>query len=343
MADIIEKLAQLNVPNELLGNVDVDEVLNRFRRIFRQLDDLKKFRTEHEQRNVFMRWLNSDQLDTAQLNAQQVQAEFSKTLGQLMVISMFQARKLESQQGQLLSQQAEIRQLSESIDRHTAALADEHAKLFEQGEEVKRLVKDSLDIQYTLDTERKLIAIASQVAKSRDDLVAAFDIKLTEMGALAEQTEHAVADQIGRLTERFDRREKEFHTRAQIEAANQAEQYREQEAAWLERLSAIERDVVAKLQASVEREQAIVRELKAEAADRERNRQAAQKEVEKLNQDLGELRTALAAQQVTLQTTRQWAADKVRRLRMSIWTLALCATAGIGTAYVLLGHVSGAR
>lgn len=332
MADIIEKLAQLDVPKELLGNVDVDEVLNRFRRIFRQLDDLKKFRTEHEQRNVVMRWLNSDQLETAQLNAQQIQAEFSKTLGQLMVISMFQARKLESQQGQLLTQQGEIKKLSESIDRHTAALADEHAKLFEQGEEVKRLVKDSFDIQYTLDTERKLIAIALQVTKSKDDLVAAFDQKLTEMGALAERTERAAAERIEWLTERFDQREKAFHARAREAAESQAEHYRALEATGLERLSVIERDVAAKLQASAEWEQSAAQEWNAEAERRERGRQAAQMEIDKLSHDLAELRTASAAQQVALATTKQWAEDKVHRLRVSMWAIALCAAAGIGVA-----------
>ncbi|CAB3808128.1 hypothetical protein LMG28688_06694 [Paraburkholderia caffeinitolerans] len=338
MADIIEKLAQLDVPKELLGNVDVDEVLNRFRRIFRQLDDLKNFRTEHEQRNVIMRWLNSDQLETAQLNAQQIQAEFSKTLGQLMVISMFQARKLESQQGQLLTQQGEIKKLSESIDKHTAELADEHAKLFEQGEEVKRLVKDSFDIQYTLDTERKLIAIASQVTQSKDDLVAAFDQKLTEMGELAEQSERVAAERIEWLTERFDQREKAFHARAREEAEIQAEQFRALEATGLERLSVVEREVAAKLQASAEREQAAAREWKAEAGHREHDRQAAQAaqaEIDKLSHDLVELRAASAAQQVALQMTKQWAEDKVRRLRVSTWAIALCAAAGIGVACVL--------
>lgn len=334
MADIIEKLAQLDVAKELLGNVDVDEVLNRFRRIFRQLDDLKKFRTEHEQRSMVMRWWNNDQLETAQLNAQQIQAEFSKTLGQLMVISMFQARKLESQQGQLLIQQGEIRKLSESIDQHTAALADEHAKLFEQGEEVKRLIKDSLDIQYTLDTERKLIAIASQVTKSKDDLVAAFDQKLTEMGALAEQMERVAGERIERLTEHFDQREREFHARARDEAESRAEQYRELEAAGLERLSTVERDVAAKLQASTEREQSAARELKAHAEHREYDRQAAQMEIDRLSHDLVELHSAFAAQQVALQTTKQWAEDKVRRLRGSMWAIAVFAAAGVGVACV---------
>ncbi len=334
-------MAQLDVPQELLGTVNVDEVLNRFRRIFRQLDDLKKFRTQHEERNAWSRWWNSDQLETAQLDAQQVQAEFSKTLGQLMVISMFQARRLESQQGQLLNQQREIKHLSESIERNAKELADEHSKLYEQGDELKRLVRDSFDIQYTLETERKLLVLASQVAKSKDHLVAAFDERLTEARKLSEQTERIAVASIERLTESFDQRVAELDAHVRAEMENFIHQCRELETRWTGRVDTVQKDVAAQLNAVTERVQTFELDLKAVAMERAIDRQTTQQAVGNLHHELNELREVLAEQSTALQKSKEWAAGKVRRIHLSIiGTIAVFTAVWFGVGYMVLNHVS---
>lgn len=318
MTDIIERMAHLDVPNDLLKTVDVDEVLKRFQRAFRRLDDLKKFRTEHERRNAVMRWWNNDELENAQLDAQEVQAEFSKTLGQLMVISMLQARKLDGQQRQLASQQTDIHKLSDRIGSHASELAAEHARLFEQGEQLNRLVRDALDIQYSMETERKLIAIASQVATSRDALFAAFDEKLAEAHGLAERTRQLAAESFERITSHVEQRT------AALEAQS------------AERVAAVQRQTAAAMSKTEQGVRAMADSLSAATTEQRGELNTAREEIGRLNQMVAEVREALAAQQATLQETRQRAADQARKTFLSIAAVSACAAVAIGIVYVVL-------
>ncbi|MGH8855063.1 MAG: hypothetical protein ACREWI_12385, partial [Telluria sp.] len=175
MTDLIRDLAHIDVPADLLEQINMDEVLGRFRQKFRRLDDLKKFREKHEQRNFLSRWWNNNELDDAQLDAQQLQAEFSKTLGQLMVISMLQSQRLEQQQLAMSRQQAEIKRQADSIEQHTGELAIQHDKLREQGEGLEKLVKEYFALRgLTQDGARKLIDIANEVRATKDNLLESF-------------------------------------------------------------------------------------------------------------------------------------------------------------------------
>lgn len=302
MTDIIERMAHLDVPNDLLKTVDVDEVLKRFQRAFRKLDDLKKFRTEHERRNAVMRWWNNDDLENAQLDAQEVQAEFSKTLGQLMVISMLQARKLDGQQRQLASQQTEIHKLSERIGSHASELAAEHSRLFEQGEELNRLVRDALDIQYSMETERKLIAIASQVATSKDALVAAFDGKLAEAHGLAEQTRQLAAESFERITSRVEQRT------AALEAQS------------AERVAAVERQTVAAMSEMEQVVGAVADRLSTATTEQRGELKAAREEIGRLNQVVAGVLETKTAERIGALEARTAAA--MRGMEQGVQTMA---------------------
>lgn len=92
MSQIINELATIEVSNEVLQQLDVGGIYQSFSKNYRKLDDLKNFRTEYEKKNWLMRWWHNDKLRDAQLDSAEVQAEFSKTIGQLMMISIMQSK-----------------------------------------------------------------------------------------------------------------------------------------------------------------------------------------------------------------------------------------------------------
>lgn len=326
MTDIIEKMAQLDVPEELVGTVNVDEILQRFRRAFSRLDDLKKIRSGHEQRNFVGRWWYNDELETAQLNAQEIQAEFSKTLGQLMIISMLQARKIESQQGLLIEQQVKITGLSTSIDRHTQSLANEHARLFAQGEELKRLVKDALDIYYAQESERKIIEIASRVEKSKDDLIAAFDERLVAVRAEAQEMEQMSEATIVRLNEQFDHRTTSLDRDMQTISDNMATQLDELQARWANSLDRIEKDQSTRLTNALKN---VSVDLSAMNVNREDEQNRAQIQ-------MGEIRADIAAMNIAHENTVRRLQQVVRRSYFAFSAIGLVAVIGFWSVHASL-------
>ncbi|SOE64461.1 hypothetical protein SAMN05446935_2472 [Burkholderia sp. YR290] len=172
MNDLIQDIAQIQVPHDLLDQINMNEVLTKFRNNFKRLDDFKRARNEHEQRNALMRWWHNDKLKDAQLGAQELQAEFSKSLGQLMVISMLQAKRLADQQDQIGSQQREMKRQTERLETHTAQLDQQQGKLHQQAVDLEKLVKDFFELRgLTQDGAKQLIAIAAEVKRTRDELL----------------------------------------------------------------------------------------------------------------------------------------------------------------------------
>jgi hypothetical protein len=92
MTQIINELATIEVSEEMLQQLDIDRIYQSFSENYRKLDNLKNTRSAHEDRSWIGRWWNSDELRDAQLDSAEVQAEFSKAIGQLMVISIMQSR-----------------------------------------------------------------------------------------------------------------------------------------------------------------------------------------------------------------------------------------------------------
>ncbi|MFM0052777.1 coiled-coil domain-containing protein [Caballeronia grimmiae] len=172
MNDLIQDIAQIQVPHDLLSQINVDDVLTKFRNNFKRLDDLKRARNEHEQRGALMRWWHNDKLKDAQLDAQELQAEFSKSLAQLMVISMLQSKRLADQQEQIGTQQRDIKRQTERLEAHTAQLDQQQGKLHQQAVELEKLVNEYFALRgLTQEGARKLITIAAEVKKTRDELL----------------------------------------------------------------------------------------------------------------------------------------------------------------------------
>lgn len=189
MSKVIAQLASTVPSNDLLARIDIAEVYEKFHSTFKRLDDFKRVRDEHEQRNFLGRLFHRGELKNAQLDAQEVQAEFSKTLAQLMVISSLQAQQLTEQQGQLADQQKTLDAKAEELVRQNTRLEQHQAVIKHQAAGLRQYVTDLLKVQGLTDEHGEmLISIAKEVMETRDRLLADFDNRMQQMqGVLEEQ------------------------------------------------------------------------------------------------------------------------------------------------------------
>lgn len=172
MTELIHRMSQVQVPDDLLRQVNMDGLIDDFRKNFKRLDDFKKTRSRHEDRNFLSKWWNSDELENAQLDAVETQAAFSKAIGQLMVLSIVQSQRLQSQQEQLSSQQDVIKDQTQRIERHTLELHEQQELLAKQNADLEKLVNDYFELRgLTQEGAKKLIAIANEVQGTRDAIL----------------------------------------------------------------------------------------------------------------------------------------------------------------------------
>lgn len=172
MTELINRMSQVQVPDDLLRQVNMEGLIDDFRENLKNLDDFKKKRSHHEDRNFLSKWWNSDELEKAQLDAVETQAAFSKAIGQLMVLSIVQSQRLQSQQEQLSSQQGVIKDQTQRIERHTLELHEQQVLLAKQNADLEKLVNDYFELRgLTQEGAKKLIAIANEVQGSRDALL----------------------------------------------------------------------------------------------------------------------------------------------------------------------------
>jgi chromosome segregation ATPase len=189
MSKVIAQLACTVPSDDLLAQIDIAEVYEKFHNTFKRLDDFKRARDEHERRNFFGRLFNRDELKSAQLDAQQLQAEFSKTLAQLMVISSLQAQQLTEQQVQLTDQQKTLDAKAEELAQQNIRLEQHQAEIKHQAADLRQYVTDLLKVQGLTDEHGEiLISIAKEVMETRDSLLADFDNRMHQVqDALDEQ------------------------------------------------------------------------------------------------------------------------------------------------------------
>ncbi|MDE2429717.1 MAG: hypothetical protein KGM99_13410 [Burkholderiales bacterium] len=179
MSELIREISLLDVPEDLLRQVNIEGLIDDFRKNFKRLDDFKKTRNLHEQRNFISKWWNSDQLEKAQLDAVETQAAFSKAIGQLMVLSIVQSQQLQSQQKLLTLQQQSIKLQTERIEEHTSELHDQQLLLVKQNKDLEKLVNHYFELRgLTQEGAKKLIAIANDVQETRDELIRSVDESL---------------------------------------------------------------------------------------------------------------------------------------------------------------------
>lgn len=194
-SQLVKTMATMTVTSDMLEKIDIKSLLSEFSSDYDKLDNLKKFRERHEERNPVSRWWNNDELETAQLNAAELQASFSKKLGQLMVISIAQSQQLNKQQSELAQQQQTIKEQTQKLARNDEQLRGQHQHLEEQNKELEELFRNYLSLRgLTENGAKKLIEVAQQIQGTRNELIGHFDQNISSMNQCVEQISDEVRD-----------------------------------------------------------------------------------------------------------------------------------------------------
>ena len=209
MSQIINDLATIEVSSEVLKQLDLAGIYKSFRENYNRLDELKNFRSEYDKQNRLMRWWHNDKLRDAQLNSSEVQAEFSKTIGQLMMISIFQSKELTEQQMHIKSQQRKLEVQTDKISEQAGLLQMQHQTLAEQSAKLENLVHEYFALKgLTEDGAQRLIDIAKQVKGTKDEMSREFAISTQSVeircSEMTEQLAGQVDDQFVQFEEQFN-------------------------------------------------------------------------------------------------------------------------------------------
>ena len=178
MADVINQLATMDISENALIQVDMKNVLKHFQDTYKKLDDFKNVRTAHDQRGFFSRLLHNSEVKDAQLDAVEVQADFSKTIGQLMMISILQSKMLAGQQTLLNGQQVGLKAQADRIEENTKTIQFQQVELKEQAEKLQKLVKDYFALEgLTRNGAERLVLIAKEVKETKEDALRANNVE----------------------------------------------------------------------------------------------------------------------------------------------------------------------
>ncbi|MBL0570546.1 hypothetical protein JD505_14835 [Aeromonas hydrophila] len=182
---VVEYMSQVSIPQEYLNKIDMKNILKGFSDDYKKLDDLKSARARHEDRNFVSRWWNNNELEDAQLDAAELQASFSKKLGQLMVISVAQSQQLHKQQSDLSEQQHTIKKQTEQLADNDEHLKIQQLSLETQNKKLEELVNDYFELKgLTQDGALKLIKIANEVKETKDSLMMSFGNRMQEIDGI---------------------------------------------------------------------------------------------------------------------------------------------------------------
>lgn len=170
MSHVIHQLANIPLKESTLDQLELNKVFENFARNYKKLDDLKNFRSEYEQRNFLSRWWDNDKLRDAQLDSAEVQAEFSKTLGQLVAISVIQAKELNEQQRRISNQQHIINDQVATLHEHAKELTNQHHIQEDQAKKLKQVVADYMVVKGISDEQlHRLALIVSEIDKTKEE------------------------------------------------------------------------------------------------------------------------------------------------------------------------------
>ncbi|EWH10110.1 hypothetical protein DS2_09197 [Catenovulum agarivorans DS-2] len=182
LKQVVQSMSQVSIPQEILNKVDMKNLLQGFSDDYKKLDDLKKARSQHEDRSMIGRWLNNGELENAQLDAAELQASFSKKLGQLMVISVAQSQQLHQQQVDLSGQQKIIKKQTEQLADNDENLKTQQLSLEQQNVKLENLVNEYFELKgLTQDGALQLIKIANEVKETKEYLANDFEIRMQEI------------------------------------------------------------------------------------------------------------------------------------------------------------------
>ncbi len=184
---IVQSISQVPIPQEILNKVDMNSLLKGLSNDYKKLDSLKLARERHEERNPLSRWWNNDELEVAQLDAAELQAEFSKKLGQLMIISVAQSQQLNKQQIGLSEQQRTIKSQTEKLTENDEQLKNQQLSLENQNKKLEGLVNEYFELKgLTQDGALKLIKIANEIKETKDSLMMSFGSRMQEIDGISQ-------------------------------------------------------------------------------------------------------------------------------------------------------------
>lgn len=211
MSNIINQLANIPLRDSVIDQLDLNGVFENFARNYRKLDDLKNFRSEYEEKNFFSRWWNNDKLRDAQLDSAEVQAEFSKTLGQLVAISVIQAKELNDQQRRLGEQQRIIQAQVIAVREHSQEIERHQSIQEEQAEKLKQVVADYIAVKGISDESiHRLAMVVANIDRTKEEFFAEsrrVDQHLSsELAILGEWVRSALSE----LDDKFNANSSEF-------------------------------------------------------------------------------------------------------------------------------------
>ncbi|EGQ8060798.1 hypothetical protein MWT71_001876 [Vibrio parahaemolyticus] len=202
---VVQSMSQVSIPQEILNKVDMKNLLKGFSDDYKKLNDLKVARARHEDRNFVSRWWNNDELENAQLDAAELQASFSKKLGQLMVISVAQSQQLNQQQMGLSDQQRIIKRQTEQLAENDEHLNNQQLSLEEQNKKLEKLVNDYFELKgLTQDGALKLIKIANEVKETKDSLMMSFGNRMQEIDGIRQNILIEQSELVNRQTQRLN-------------------------------------------------------------------------------------------------------------------------------------------
>lgn len=225
MSQLINELAKIEVSDEILQRLDIGNIYENFGKSYRKLDELKNFRTEHEKQNALMRWWHNDKIHDAQLDAVEVQAEFSKTIGQLMMLSIMQSKKLSEQQTQLNEQQGKLRSQADGIAEHSGELQNQHRILAEQSEKLKTIVHEYFEQKgFTEEYLEKFIKIAEEIKTAKEGMLQEFNVQAKNVEVLCGEVGTQMESVLSKANEQF--RTNVEQTRSSIQAAQKESQHK---------------------------------------------------------------------------------------------------------------------
>ena len=209
---VVKEMSKITIPKDVLKKIDMRSLIEGFKSDYDQLGNLKNTRTKHEERNWLSQICNSGELEEAQLDAAELQASFSKKLGQLMVISIEQSKLLTHQQYNLQLQQNKIKQQATELASANVQLDQQQHKQMDQQRELKKLINDYFELKgLTAKDAEKLILIANEVKEMKSTIFA----KLEHEFSAISQIKDSLFDRFEQEVQVFNRKLEQFEVELQ--------------------------------------------------------------------------------------------------------------------------------
>jgi chromosome segregation ATPase len=265
--EIVSEMSKVQVPSDLIQKDDVVDIMENFKQKIQKLDEFKKIKSDCENKELTRKILDflfgDNKMKDAQHNAIELQAEFSKLLGKLMLIGVIQSRLLNQQQEKLSVQQDEIKEQTEKIEEQTGMLAEQHKILSKQAFELEKLVKDFLELkEHQNNVAKQIIGIANEVKATQDNLYRKLEYALTESSMQLNQSLEQVFQRASFLQEYVDKTISE----ASNQLAEVSAELRKSNAKWSVELSDFKM-AVSSVEEKLESKGKQIKDLSAQTAD----------------------------------------------------------------------------